>query len=85
MLGPLHVSTADAYDNLGVAYKIKRNNNQAIENFMKSLSIKLEIVGPENFSLGNTYNNLGCVFDEKGQYDMAVEYYNKGMYLVPSI
>ena len=77
MLGDSHPTTAQIYDNLGLAYGAKRDYDRAIEYHEKSLEIKLIALDETHPSTAETYNNLGLIFHLKGEYDKAIKYYEK--------
>jgi len=68
--------------NLGLAYQGKRQCNEAIGYFKKTLSTS-EMLGDMHL-MGQTCGNLGNIFRDKAQTDKtqwnnAVDYYQKGL------
>lgn len=61
------------YDNLGVYYRSLKDNDKAMENYNKVLSI--------NPKYALTYNNRGNIYFERGQDDLALADYNKAIEL----
>jgi len=64
-----------AYLNLGAAYMLEENDEQAILSFEKAIEIKP----------GNTeaHYNLGLIFGRAGRYDEAVEHFEKVLQAAP--
>src|SRR3989338_7098103 len=67
---------AAAYNNRGVAYKNKGQNDRAIEDYNKAIALD------PNYAAA--YNNRGNAYANKGQYDRAIEDYNKAIALDPN-
>lgn len=61
------------YDNLGVYYRSLKENDKALENYNKVLSI--------NPKYALTYNNRGNIYFERGQDDLALADYDKAIAL----
>jgi len=61
------------YDNLGVYYRSLKQNDKALENYNKVLSI--------NPKYALTYNNRGNIYFERGQDDLALSDYNQAIAL----
>jgi tetratricopeptide (TPR) repeat protein len=65
----------EAYNNLGVAFKVQGKLEEAVEAFHKALALNPNFVG--------AYNNLGNVLKEQGKLDEALEAFNKAFVLRP--
>ena len=61
------------YDNLGVYYRSQKQNDKALENYNKVLSI--------NPKYALTYNNRGNIYFERGQDNLALADYDKAIEL----
>ena len=68
---------AAAYNNRGVAYKNKGQNDRAIEDYNKAIALD------PNYAAA--YNNRGIAYNDKGQYDRAIEDYSKAIALNPNL
>ncbi len=66
---------AEAYTNLGNAFRDKGQPDQAITCYEKAINLKPHIAMP--------YNNMGCVLQEKGQLNDAISYYQKALKVDP--
>jgi len=59
---------AEKYDNLG-----------AIDNWLKCLSIRINLYGENNKDVATSYNNLGNTYSKIAQYDKALEFVLKSL------
>jgi tetratricopeptide (TPR) repeat protein len=66
---------AYAYNNIGLAYYEKGNDDQAILLYEKAIELKPDYA--------YVYNNLGLSYYEKGMYDKAIQSYRKALELKP--
>ena len=66
---------AEAYNNMGVAYKESNDFSAAIESYKKAFSIHPGLV--------EAYNNLGLAFNKQGEYQKSIETYKKALELKP--
>ena len=66
---------AEAYNNLGNAYKAMEEFNKAIQVYEKAIELN-----PQYYE---AYNNLGAVLGKNEQYDEAIEAYNKALSIYP--
>lgn len=57
------------------AYKQQRNLNAAIQNYEKTLSLRIEVFGRRHPKVGDVLNNLGVAYREKGKYHKAIGYF----------
>ncbi len=73
----LNSDNAEAYTNLGNAYKNKGQLDKAITSYEKAIKLKPH--------LAMAHNNLGSVFQEKGRLDEAVTCYQKALNLDPNL
>jgi protein O-GlcNAc transferase len=71
----LNPINAEAYINLGNAFRAKGQPDQAITFYEKAINLNLNIAMP--------YNNIGSVLQEKGQLDEAISYYQKALHYDP--
>jgi tetratricopeptide (TPR) repeat protein len=67
------------FHNLGNVYFKMGNHNKAIENFKKSLEIKVKLFGLYDNQVQITYNNLGVSYDGLGDFEMAEYYFNQSL------
>ncbi|MGE0090404.1 MAG: CHAT domain-containing protein [Bacteroidales bacterium] len=65
---------ASLYNNLGILYRNTGNNNQAIDYFLKSISLK-----NSNDKLYNTFGNLALSYEKMKLYNDAERYYLKAL------
>lgn len=71
---------AIAYSNLGLLYDNKREFEQAIDYYLKTI----EIDEKNNASISDLvidYNNVGSCYEEKKDYELAIYYYGKALTL----
>jgi tetratricopeptide (TPR) repeat protein len=67
------------FHNLGSIYIEMGNHKKAIENFKKSLEIKVKLFGLYDNQVQLTYNNLGIAYDDMGDFEMAEYYFNQSL------
>lgn len=68
--------SARLYNNLAMAYAEVGANEQAIENYQKSLQISDQY--PQ------TYHNLANIYLEQNNHELAIDYYQQAIYLDPN-
>ncbi|MBL7975750.1 MAG: tetratricopeptide repeat protein [Candidatus Kapabacteria bacterium] len=73
---------ADAYYNVGVAYRNLSDFNSAIEHLLHALDIKERL--NETHGIAYCCNELGMLFKQKQNLPKALEYFEKGMQLLQS-
>ncbi|OEU82143.1 MAG: hypothetical protein BA865_01005, partial [Desulfobacterales bacterium S5133MH4] len=66
---------ATACNNIGGIYYKKGDWDKALEYYLRSEKISLEV--GDRAGLAATYNNIGLIYDKKGDWDKALEYYLK--------
>jgi tetratricopeptide (TPR) repeat protein len=71
----LDPAAADAYNNLGNAYKDQGNLTKAIESYDKAIELKPDDAG--------AYYNLGIAYNTQGNLTKAIESYDKAIELKP--
>jgi len=76
----LNPNFAIAYNNRGLAYWYKGNNDKTIEDCSKAISLN-----PNPAHLAMAYNNRGLGYWKKREYDRAFEDYNKAISLDPNL
>ncbi|MCP4344178.1 MAG: tetratricopeptide repeat protein [Desulfobacterales bacterium] len=64
-----------AYNNIGMIYDNKGDWEKALEFYLKSEKIKIEIGNKAD--MGPTYSNIGGIYDKKGDWERALEFYLK--------
>jgi tetratricopeptide (TPR) repeat protein len=64
---------ATAFDNRGVAYKLKGQYDQALQDYEQAMRLN-----PNN---ANAYNNRGIIYRIKGEYDRAIADYDEAIWL----
>ena len=74
-----HHVTAASYTNIGAAYNYKKEYNNAIDYYYKSIEIQLKILGYDHPNTETSYTNIGSVYNYKGEYDNAIDYYKKSI------
>ncbi|MBN2443349.1 MAG: tetratricopeptide repeat protein, partial [Spirochaetales bacterium] len=62
-------------NNIGLIYAKKGERDKALEYYLKSEKIMIEV--EDKVGLGTTYNSIGLIYDKKGEWDKALEYYLK--------
>ena|GEM_PF-5247093 len=82
---PNHPDIASGYNNLGFAYREKREWDKAIEFYNKALRIALICYSNTNdyLSIIVYCNNLGNVYIDKQEYDKALETFHEGLETLP--
>ena len=66
---------AEAYNNIGIAFKENSDFTAAIESYNKAISLNPHLV--------QVYNNLGLAFNKLGEYQKSIDAYNKALELKP--
>lgn len=69
---------AHLYESYGMLYLYKGMFEESIENYKKSLKIKLDALGAENVFLSTVYNNIALVYWEMEDFETAITYLDKG-------
>jgi tetratricopeptide (TPR) repeat protein len=64
---------ATAFDNRGVAYKLKGEYDRALQDYEQAIRLN-----PVN---ANAFNNRGIVYRIKGEYDLAIGDYDEAIFL----
>ena len=64
---------ATAFNNRGVAYKVKGEYDRALEDYDRAILL--------NPSFANAYNNRGVIYRLKGEYDRAIKDYDEAIWL----
>jgi tetratricopeptide (TPR) repeat protein len=64
---------ATAFDNRGVAYRLKGEYNRALQDYEQALQL--------NPSNANAYNNRGIIYRIKGEYGRAIADYDEAIWL----
>jgi tetratricopeptide (TPR) repeat protein len=76
---PSWVQLSFLYNQLGLALDNAAQYAKALENFRKSLAIRLNQLGPGHPHVASSYNNIGAVHDARREYDKALEHYRKSL------
>jgi len=63
---------AESYHNIGMAYEAQ-GNNLALEQYQKSLEIKIQVYGLDHPLIANSKYNIGRVYEERNEMDAALE------------
>ncbi len=79
LYGIEHPYTASSYNNIGVVYKNKGDDDRALWYYFKDLAISEKLLGKDHPDTAKSYNNIGIVYSDKGDYDGALEYYLKAL------
>ncbi|RDD43987.1 Kinesin light chain [Trichoplax sp. H2] len=58
---------------------LQGNTNSAYDNYLKSLTIKLNLYGDNNIVVSKSYLKIGEIFDNEGKYDQALNMYNRAL------
>ena len=69
---------AEVYNNLGNAYKGKKEYETALKWHQKALDIRLQF-GENTFNTARSYNNMGSVLNDWGRNDEAIRYFLKSI------
>ncbi|CAF1242279.1 unnamed protein product, partial [Didymodactylos carnosus] len=72
-----HPDTSPDYNYLALVHHAKGEYDKALENYERTLEIKLKSLPSNHPSLATTLNNTGLVQDEKGEYNKALEKYER--------
>jgi tetratricopeptide (TPR) repeat protein len=67
---------ADAFNNRGVAYRLKGDIDRAIQDYTQAIKL--------NGKLASAFNNRGVAYDLKGDYERAIADYDKAITLKPT-
>ena len=67
------------YNNIGLIYSRKSNNDKALEYYDNAMTIHKSLTEESLFDVALTYNNLGALYHDQGEYDKALKYYNKAL------
>ncbi|KAH8794724.1 hypothetical protein BGZ57DRAFT_1012390 [Hyaloscypha finlandica] len=78
-LGPDHISTLNAVNNLGVLYTNQGKLAKAEEMYIRALQGKEEALGPDHISTLNAVNNLGILYTNQGKLAKAEEMYIRAL------
>ena len=72
---------AQSYNNVGVVYSEKDDNEKALEYYNKSLAIRLNTSGENHPHVAAAYNNISHVYKAKGddEIEKALEYHTKSL------
>ncbi|MEK7257565.1 MAG: tetratricopeptide repeat protein, partial [Bacteroidota bacterium] len=79
------LGVADAYMNLGICYKEKKYDDQAIAYFEKALEILVPVMSEFDMSVSLAYQLLGELYLKHGDLDRAYYYYQKDLVLTDSL
>ena len=79
LFGKEHLSTAAAYNKIGMVYAKQGDYSKALEYFKKALDICERVLGPDHPSTAMSYNNIGNVYNDQGDYAKALEYHGKAL------
>jgi tetratricopeptide (TPR) repeat protein len=66
-----------SYNNIGEVHRNKAEYDKALENYQKSLAIKLKQLGPDHPSVATSYHNIAFVYKAKKDLPKAKEYWEK--------
>ena len=72
------LALADVYNNLGNAYRGKKEYAKALDWHKKALGIRLSF-GEFTYDTARSYNNIGSVLNDLGEKNKALEYYLKSI------
>ena len=61
-----------SYNSIGGAYGKLGDFGKALENYRKSLNIRIESLGPEHFDVATSYNNIAFIYFRTGDYKQAL-------------
>lgn len=64
---------ANVYNNRGRAYMSMGNNQSALNNLEKALSLKLSVFDENNARIARLYHNIGVVYASTSEYESALE------------
>ena len=78
-LGENHPNVANSFNNRGVMYKDRGDNQKALECHLKSLSIHLNTLGEDHPNVATSYNNIDNVYKVNNELEKALEYYTKSL------
>jgi serine phosphatase RsbU (regulator of sigma subunit) len=69
--------TAQAFNDMGIAYKNQGSYDKAIEYYLKSLRIKEEL--GDKGGMSSSYNNIAVIYAMQNIPDKAIEYFQKSL------
>jgi len=63
---------AITFENIGTVYYDQGNYQKALDNFEKSLAIKIKIQGNDSLDVAVSLTNIGLVYRSQGNYPKAL-------------
>ncbi len=75
---------ATSYVNIGLAYKFKKEYNEALTNLNSALDIRLELNGKNSTAVAFVYSSLSTVFFATEDYRFCIDYANKALAIYKS-
>ena len=76
-MGHEHLDTANSYNNIGSIYYELKNDQTALEYYLKALDIREKILGHGHINTANSYYNLGLTYYYLEDLIKALEYFQK--------
>ncbi|MBN1781762.1 CHAT domain-containing protein [bacterium] len=70
---------AQTHNDIGVTYYFQGDYNRAIENYEKSMQIRLRRLPPDHLVLAMNYSNMGACYSAKGNPDRSIEFKSKAL------
>lgn len=70
---------ATSYVNIGLAYRFKKEYNEALSNLNKALDIRIELNGKNSTSVAFVYSSLASVFLATEDNRFSIDYSNKAL------
>ena len=70
---------ATSYNNLGNVHRRLKENELALEYYMKAVIIREQILGAEHSITAQSYNNLGIVYHDLHDYKQALDYHKRAL------
>ncbi|ETO17226.1 hypothetical protein RFI_20102 [Reticulomyxa filosa] len=75
----IHPYVANAYSNLGIAYRANCEYSKARDCYEKALDISFNIFGNNHGWMANLYSSYGTTYYNNNEYNEAIEYYSKSL------
>ena len=64
---------ADSYHNIGIVYHKQGKGEEALDQYNKSLEIKIRVYGQDHPHVADSKSNMGVIYAKRNEMDMARE------------
>ena len=76
-MGSNSIEIANTKNGIGVAYYMKEEYAEALEQYSKCLEIQTKVLGSDSIQVATTLKNIGLVYSKRGEFEKAFEQLNK--------